>query len=170
MTDTNSTGARRRRAPGRVRGHLQPRRPRKLLLRYTFDEFAHIAQAARDAGLTPTGYAAEAALAASENAEPPHTAPWRSALLELMDARAQVRRIGINLNQAARALNATGEPPIWLERVAAITERAVTRIDEAAATVSAVARHDRRGGGRPRTEATAAVVGLPTDTAKEGAI
>jgi hypothetical protein len=145
MTDTHTTPVGGCRAPGRDRHHLQPRRPRKLLVSYTHAEFAAIAQAARDAGLTPTGYAAEAALAAAHAADPPHNAPWRSALLELMDARGQVRRIGVNLNQAARALNATGEPPIWLDRVAAITERALARIDEAAAAVHSVARHDPPG-------------------------
>ena len=113
------------------------------MLRYTAEEFTAIEQAARDAGLTPTGYAAEAALAAAAGTDAPSTAPWRSALLELMDARGQVRRIGININQAARAINATGEPPVWIENALAITTRAVTRVDEAAAAVSAVAGRDR---------------------------
>lgn len=65
-----------------------------MLLRYTECEFAEIQAAARDAGLTPSGYAADAALAMATGAKPPSTAPWRSALLELMDARRQrgVRR------------------------------------------------------------------------------
>src|SRR3954451_22389221 len=134
MTDTDTSQVGGCRAPGRDRRHLQPRRPRKLLVSYTHAEFAAIAQAARDAGLTPTGYVAEAAIAAAHAADPPHTAPWRSALLELMDARGQVRRVGVNLNQAARALNATGQPPVWLDRAVAIADRAVTRVDEAAAT------------------------------------
>ena len=41
-----------------------------------------------------------------------------------MDARGQLRRIGTNLNQAARVLNTTGRPPVWLEHVAAIAARA----------------------------------------------
>lgn len=113
------------------------------MLRYTEQEFTTIKQAARDAGLTPTGYAAEAALAAAVGTDAPSNAPWRLALLELMDARGQVRRIGVNINQAARAVNATGDPPVWLEHALAITGRAVTRLDEAAAAMSDVARRDR---------------------------
>jgi hypothetical protein len=63
-----------------------------------------------------------------------------------MAARGQVRRFGSNVNQAARALNALGECPEWLDRAVAITERAVTRLDDAAATVAAAARADRKTG------------------------
>jgi hypothetical protein len=112
-------------------------------IRYTDDEYATLADAARLAGLTPTGYAGEAALAAAREGEPPSTAPWRFALAELMAARGQVRRFGSNVNQAARMLNALGRSPEWLAAAVAITERAVTRLDEASATVAAVARTDR---------------------------
>lgn len=116
------------------------------MLRYTEEEFAAIKQAARDAGLTPTGYAAEAALAAAVGSDAPITAPWRSAMRELMDARAQVRRIGVNINQASRAINATGEPPVWLDHALVITARAANRLDAAAG------RTIRRRRPRPRTK------------------
>ena len=119
-----------------------------MLLRYTEAEYADIAAAARDAGLTPSGYTAEAALATATHAPPPSTAAWRSVLLELMDARCQVRRIGANVNQAARALNTTGQPPVWLEHVMAMAARAVLRIDDAANAVGNVAAHDRTLGRR----------------------
>jgi len=112
-------------------------------LRYTHHEYATIAGAARDAGLTPTGYVAEAALAAANNTQTPTTAPWRTALLELMEARTQVRRIGTNINQATAAINATGDPPPWLRQALDITGRAVAHLDEAATAVTAVARNDR---------------------------
>jgi hypothetical protein len=118
-------------------------------IRYTDDEYTDLADAARLAGLTPTGYAGEAALAAARNTAPPSTAPWRVALAELMAARGQVRRFGSNINQAARALNALGEVPEWLDRAVAATERAVTRLDEAAANVAAAARADRPGSRQP---------------------
>jgi hypothetical protein len=114
-----------------------------MLLRYSKSEFADICAAARDAGLTPSGYAADAALAMATGTQPPTTAPWRSVLLELMDARSQVRSIGANVNRAARVLNSTGEPPVWLEQVMAIAARAVLRIDEAANAVGDVAKRDR---------------------------
>ena len=138
MTNTAPTTS--RRAPGRDRNHLRPGRPRQMHLRYTHEEYATIADAAREAGLTPTGYVA---LAAATNTKTPSTAPWRTALLELIEARTQVRRIGTNINQATAAINATGEPPPWLEHALAITNRAVTRLDDAATAVTDVARHDR---------------------------
>jgi hypothetical protein len=142
--EPTTSGGGRRRAPGRDRDHLTPGRPRQVKLRYSDEEYADVAHAARAAGLTPTGYAAEAALAAARDSQPPSTAPWRVALLELIDARGQVRRIGVNLNQATKAINATGEPPEWLDRALTLTDRAVPRLDEAAVAVTAIARHPRR--------------------------
>ncbi len=145
----------RRRATGRDRRHVTPGRPRQVKIRYTDDEYATLTDAARLAGLTPTGYAGDAALAAARDAAPPSTAPWRLALAELMAARGQVRRFGSNVNQAARALNALGEAPDWLDRAVAATERAVVRLDEAAASVAATARADRPGS-RQRASRTVA--------------
>ena len=108
-----------------------PRRSRRITVSYTDDEFASVLAASQSAGLTPTGYIAESALAAARDGEPPDTSPWRLAMYELMDARIQVRRIGVNINQATRVLNATGEPPVWLEQVASIAGGAVARLDEA---------------------------------------
>ena len=68
------------------------------------------------------------------NRYPDHTT--REALLELMAARAQLRRYGDNVNQAARALNAGAEPPEWLEYAVGLTDRVVTTIDGAARTCS----------------------------------
>lgn len=138
----------RQRAAGRDRRHVRPGRPRQVKIRYTDDEYAALADAARLAGLTPIGYAGEAALAAARDTAPPSTAPWRVALAELMVARGQVRRFGSNVNQAARALNALGETPEWLAAAVAITERAVTRLDEAAAAVATAARADTRKASR----------------------
>jgi len=92
-----------------------------------------LAEAARSAGLTPSGYAAEAALAAARGVRAPSLMPVREALVELMAARTQVRRFAVNVNQAVKALNATGEAPEWLATAVAITDRAVERLDGAAA-------------------------------------
>ena len=59
-----SAGA--RRAPGRDRELQRPARTRAMLLRYTESAFAEIGAAARDAGLTPSGYTADAALAMAD--------------------------------------------------------------------------------------------------------
>ena len=117
---------------GRDRRHTFPGRRRALLLRCTEEEYAALTAAAGRAGLTPSGYAAEAAIAAAKGSEPPRAEPWRQALAEVMAARAQVRRFGSNVNQAVRALNATGESPDWLDRAVQLTEHAVTELDQAA--------------------------------------
>jgi hypothetical protein len=129
-----------RRAPGRDRTHLTPGRPRAVLLRYTNDEYAEVADAARCAGLTPSGYAAEAALAAASGQAAPTLRPERAALAELMRARGQVRKLGSNVNQAARQLNAIGEAPEWLERAVVAATRAVTELEAAAVAMTTATR------------------------------
>lgn len=70
--------------------------------------------AASAARLTPTGFVAMAGVAAATGQRPPGADPLREALIELMAARTQVRRFGVNVNQAVRELNATGTAPEWL--------------------------------------------------------
>jgi hypothetical protein len=106
------------RAPGRDRAGVAPDGTRRLMLRNNNAEYAADCSAAARTGLTPTGYAAMAALAAATEAAPPLAEPLRQALAELMAARTQVRRFGVNVNQAVRELNATGTAPTWLDRAA----------------------------------------------------
>lgn len=106
------------------------------MLRYDESEYAAVCEAARAVGLTPTGYAALAALAAATAAQPPVLDPLRDLLGELMAARTQVRRFGVNVNQAVRELHAVGQAPEWLERAVELTSRAVAHIDDAAAAVT----------------------------------
>lgn len=121
---------------GRDRVHHAPGRSRQIKLRYSDAELADVTAAARRAGLTPSGYAAEAALAAARGTKPPASEPWREALTEVMAARAQVRRFGSNVNQAVRALHATGEAPDWLDRAVALAAKAVAELDDAAARLA----------------------------------
>lgn len=102
-------------------------------MRLSEDEFVDVVAAARRAGLTPTGFAAEAALAAARGGRPPRQEPWREALSEVMTSRTQVRRSGTNVNQAVRALHTTGEAPDGLVRAIAVASRAVEELDRAAA-------------------------------------
>lgn len=125
---------------GRDRPHVTPRRSHQIKVRYSSEELGFVVAAARGSGLTPAGYVADAALAAATAGTPPSSSPWRYALKELIEARTQVRRIGVNVNQAARVLNATGEPPPWLEQALAVATRATTRIDAAAVAITALAR------------------------------
>lgn len=135
----------RQRTPGRDRVHVSPGRERQMKLRYSEAEFQAIAEAARHAGLTATGYAAEAALAAARQIEAPSVLPLRTALVEVMAARGQVRRFAVNVNQAMAALNATGQAPEWLSAAVTITTRSVERLDAVADTLAVAARRPPRG-------------------------
>ena len=119
---------------GRDRRHLYPGRSRRIAPTFTDAECAEIAEAAAAAGLTPTGFCAEAALSAARGVRSATLNPDREAFAnlqaELFDARVAVGRIGTNLNQAVAAFNATGEAPDWLARVAVLCERRMDRLDE----------------------------------------
>ena len=106
-----------------------PRRVHQIYVRCTQAEYDAIRAAAISAGLTPGGYAAEAALAAARASSLP-TTDRRDVVIELMAARAQLRQYANNLNQATRALNAGGGPPEWLESAIALTDRVVHSIDK----------------------------------------
>lgn len=148
----------RRRAPGSDRPHVTPRRLRAVLLRYTDDEYRRVADAARCAGLTPSGYAAEAALAAAGGQEAPALRPERAALAELVRARVQVRKLGTNVNQATRQLNAVGEAPMWLEQAVTAATRAVAALETAAVAMTTATRRRPATGDRTSDTATATVV------------
>lgn len=149
----------RRRGPGRDRTHVTPGRPRAILLRYTEEEYGEVADAARCAGLTPSGFAAEAALASASGRAGPTLRPERAALAELVRARVQVRKLGTNVNQAARQLNAMGEAPSWLEQAVTAATRAVTELETAAMAMTSVASRrsadSQRASGRVAATATA---------------
>ena len=159
-TPTTGPGAR----VGRYRAHARPGRPRKVQLRYSELEYDTVARAAHDAGLTTSGYVADAALAAAQGLESPRPEPWRAALTELMAARTQVRRIGTNINQAARVLNTTGEPPPWLQRALKIADHAIARLDDAATAMAAQAREDHTKTRNSRRQEVASESGRPPGT------
>jgi hypothetical protein len=112
-------------------------------LRLSEEEYAALVAGAGTAGLTPAGFATEAALAAARGEGMPEHRALRALLVELMAARTQVRRYGVNVNQAVTQLQATGEAPGWLERAAGGADRAVARLEAGAAEVAAMLR--RRG-------------------------
>ncbi len=118
---------------GRDRTHLRLGRPHRLNARFTADELVEIETAAVGAGMTPTGFLAEAGLAAARGTPPAALSPSREALAELQgelfDARVALGRIGTNLNQAVTALHATGEAPAWLEHVVLLCERRMAALD-----------------------------------------
>jgi hypothetical protein len=131
--------------PGvRHRSHGRPGRERRVNLRLSGEEYSALVAAAGMAGLTPAGFATEAALAAARGEAVPDHGRLRQLLLELMAARTQVRRYGVNVNRAVAQLQAAGEAPGWLERAAAGADRGVARLDAAAGEVAGVLR--RRAG------------------------
>lgn len=128
----------------RRRSKDQPRRRRRVNLCLSEDEYSELGSGAAVAGLTPAGFATEAALAAARGDGMPEYRALRALLVELMAARTQVRRYGLNVNRAVAQFQATGETPRWLERAAAGADRGVVRLDAATDAVAGVLRRGRR--------------------------
>lgn len=105
---------------------------------------AEIEAVAAAMGMTPTGYLAEAGLAAARGVPPSSLDPAREALAsllaELFDARVALGRVGTNLNQAVAALNATGQRPAWLEHAVVRCDRRIAALDEVVARIGRVLR------------------------------
>lgn len=90
--------------------------------------------AAASVGLTATGFCADAVLAAARGEHLAFGAVQdREALAvlqrRLFEATAEVNRIGVNLNQAVAAFNATGRTPVWLGRAVLTCEMTITKLD-----------------------------------------
>ena len=121
-----------------------------MLLRLSDEEYGLLARASEGSGLTPTGFAAEAALATARGRELPEHGPLRVALVEYMTSRTQLRRAGVNLNQAVALLHVAEDPAAFaaiaerVERVAEAVERAVERNDATATAVAAILLRGRR--------------------------
>ena len=103
----------------------------RLTLKFTADEFAPVLEAASASGLTPTGYAASGAVALARGQVRPLPSSMGEVLRELVEARTQLRRFGVLVNQAVAALHSTGTPPAGLVRAIELAARAVRRVDDA---------------------------------------
>jgi len=128
-----STAARRRRRP------RQPR-PRLRTVRFALsdEELAELDAAAGHAGLARGAYAARAAMRAARGAGPAAGNGGdllRDALSELIRAAGQVRRIGVNLNQAVARMHATGQPAGDLPACAAESIARARHLDDVAERV-----------------------------------
>ncbi|RAY10735.1 hypothetical protein DPM19_33590 [Actinomadura craniellae] len=95
------------------------------------EEYTVLTVAAEREGLANGAYAAQAALAAAQGDCRSESAPLRELLGALMQASGQVRRAGVNLNQAVVALHA-GELSSALRWYADATYRSVRKLDEIA--------------------------------------
>jgi hypothetical protein len=121
--------------PARHRLHQRPARRRTILIRLDDAEYARVAEGARRAGLTPAGFAATAAVRTAQGIDLAADITWREALHELIQARTQIRRYAVNVNQIAAALNAGVGAPPWTQHAILTTTAAVHRLDTAAAAL-----------------------------------
>ena len=139
---------------GRHRPHLFPARGHVVKVLYSEEERDAVERAAEVAGLRPSSYVAAAALRMAQGVlaarddvvqdgatEVRQVVAWsdrddRELLAELIQARLALRRYGVNLNQAAAVLNSGGDAPMWLEQAIAGGDRAVARVDTAAAALA----------------------------------
>lgn len=111
------------------------RRAHRLTPRFSDAELEAIGVAAGLAGLTPTGFAAKAAVDVALARTSPVPVRTAEALGELLEARAQVRRFGLLVNQAVARLHASGELSGELGAAVAACTRAVGRVEAAAVAV-----------------------------------
>lgn len=138
-------------APGRHRRHRSPARTHVVKVLYDDEERAAVEQAAELAGLRPSSFVAAAALrSAQHHLQEPElcrgsvaggAAVWspaedRDVLAELIQARLALRRYGVNLNQAVAALHRGQHHPLELASAVRAADRAVVRVDAAAAAVA----------------------------------
>jgi hypothetical protein len=127
----------------RYRARGESAREHRLTPRFTGAELAQIRAAAEAAQMTLTGFCALAALAMARRRQPDEPAGEAAAGVqelaemqrELFAARTAVNRTGVNLNQAVAQLNATGTPPVWLDRAVARVTRAVAEVDAVASLI-----------------------------------
>jgi predicted chitinase len=120
---------------GRRRGRQRSPRRHRVGFVLADAEYAAVAAAARQAGLSRGAYAAQVVLAAAQGSAPGAEEPLRAALAELMHAANLVHRIGVNLNQAVAKLNATGQRPGDLLPYAAESVRRARHLDQIAGQV-----------------------------------
>jgi hypothetical protein len=113
---------------GRRRSRLIPARPRAVFARFTDQEYAELATAADQTGLTPTGYCAQAALDTARNL---HTdTAERAHRQALADLQAELLHIRVALNQISTELSHTsGTSPDDLARAIASTNRSLASLD-----------------------------------------
>ncbi|MBO2447095.1 hypothetical protein J4573_08345 [Actinomadura barringtoniae] len=95
------------------------------------EEYGVLSAAAEKEHLANGAFAAQVAMAAARGAARPEYALLRESLTAVMHSAGQVRRIGINLNQAVAALH-SGELPEQLRWYAQACARTVGKLDDLA--------------------------------------
>lgn len=138
-----SAGARRARGR-RTRGWSDDGpRERKLVVKLSDKEMAAIDEVCERLGMTPGAWVGEMAVRYARGQLDPIPADWRDLIGELVSWRTEVVRAGTVINQVARHANATGEFEDGAERLVALTERLLTRVDAATEQASDRVRRSR---------------------------
>ena len=101
-----------------------PHARRTVLLRLDDTEYDALVDAAASAGLTPSGFAAEAVVAVTQRTALPEVDPVRVLLQELMHIRTQIRRHGCDVQQALREPTAGGYAPDRLTETVELSNHA----------------------------------------------
>jgi hypothetical protein len=135
MADTRSGDLALRKGQGSRRARQETRRPFRVHFSLSEQEKAALQDAARRAGLAEGAFAAWVVLAHVQGDDSGPEAPDRELLRELVRAAGLVHRIGVNLNQAVKKLNATGQRPGDLLSYARESMRRVEHLDEVAERV-----------------------------------
>ncbi len=137
---TASTPARQRRdrpRTGRDRPHLSPARPRAVNARFTDEEYAELAAAADQAGLTPTGFCAQAALDAARgpNAESTHMHTLASLQALLFELRVAVNQMRTELRDQHDPANVEPGAQATPDNVITYATMCLTRLDDVISSI-----------------------------------
>ena len=135
MADTGSGDLGLRKSQGSRRARQETRRPFRVHFSLSAEEKAALQDAASRAGLAEGAFAARVVLAHVRGDTTGPEAPDRELLRELVRASVRVHRIGVNLNQAVKKLNATGQRSGDLLPYAVESMRRVGHLDEVAERV-----------------------------------
>lgn len=89
--------------------------------------------AAGRAGLSVGAYLATVGMRAARSEVVPLPTDWREVLVELAEDRVQVQRVGVLLNQLAKATHRTGQAPAGLPEAMTDLARVLRRLDDVSA-------------------------------------
>jgi hypothetical protein len=143
-TTAREAGGDLRYARGGSRRRRHPARTRQVFVRLSKEEYDDLAGAAARVELTPTGYVAEAALAAARGTtqvDAPldgsgvNRAELARLQRELFAARTALNRVAVNLHQAIAARVSTGQASGAIDRSAAQARRVLYNLDAVVAVI-----------------------------------
>ncbi|MBA8827765.1 hypothetical protein FHX42_005172 [Saccharopolyspora lacisalsi] len=126
-----ASGGRRERSGRRRAPAEDGKRTNQLVVSFSDAELAAIDEVSRRTGLSAGAWVGEMAVRYARGQLDPLPADWRDFAAEFVRYRVDVQRAGTVINQVARHANATGEFEDGAERLMALVERLLQRIDAA---------------------------------------